>query len=53
MSKAPTAKQRLMWEEMRAGGCIVDGCEANDVIIHHAGTGMGGRKDHEYVFPLW
>ena len=52
MSKAPTAKQRIMWEAMREGGCIVADCERCDVEIHHCGTGGGGRKDHEFVAPL-
>ena len=48
-SKAPTAKQRLMWEEMRSGGCIVCGAHS---LIHHCGTGGGGRKDHDFCIPL-
>ena len=50
MAKAPTKKQREKWERTRKLGCSV--CNALMCEIHHAETGMGGRKDHDKVFAL-
>jgi len=49
MSNAPTKEQKAKWEKMRALGCVLCGATAS---IHHCGTGMGGRKDHDKVAPL-
>lgn len=49
MAKAPTKKQRSRWERIRELGCSV--CKGI-AEIHHALTGMGGRKDHDLVFAL-
>lgn len=49
MVKAPTIKDRERWERIRELGCSVCECFA---AIHHAETGMGGRKDHKKVFAL-
>lgn len=48
MSK-PTKKQYEIFAKLAESGCIVCGNHAN---IHHCGTGMGGRKDHNFVIPL-
>jgi len=50
MAKAATAKQRARWERLRELGCSV--CKAFMPEIHHAKTGMGGRKNHDLVFAL-
>lgn len=49
MTKPSTKKQRALWERLREFGCIICGAHAE---IHHCGTGMGGRKDHDKVIPL-
>ncbi len=33
-------------------GCIVKGCCAQQVTIHHCGTYMGGGRNHKRVLPL-
>lgn len=48
----PTKAQRELWERMRELGCCVDGCGRYSPSIHHIGTGMGGRKDHDQVIPI-
>lgn len=47
---SPTKKQRERWEKLRQMGCCI--CGANDVEIHHAFTGAGGRKNHDLVLNL-
>lgn len=49
MSKQPTKAERAMWDRLASMGCII--C-ASPASIHHAETGMGGRKDHKKVIPL-
>ncbi len=49
MAKPATKVQRERWERLRALGCIICGAQAQ---IHHCGTGMGGRKNHDLVIPL-
>lgn len=54
MKKKPnkaTPDQRERWERLRALGCIVCGSKYL-TLIHHAQTGMGGRKNHDKVIPL-
>lgn len=46
-----TPKQRAMWSRIAALGCIVEDC-GRPATIHHAGTGGGSRKNHDYVIPL-
>lgn len=50
MTKAPTKAQRERWTRIAELGCQV--CGAYEVEIHHALTGMGGRKDHDKVIGL-
>lgn len=54
MAKArpANAAQRARWEIIRALGCIVRGPHYGRTHIHHAGTGGGGRKNHDKVLPL-
>lgn len=49
----PTAAQIVRREKVRALGCCVrtEKCKGY-TQIHHAGTGAGGRKDHEKIMPL-
>lgn len=49
MSKPPTKSQRETWSKLAEHGCVICGAPA---CIHHAGTGMGGRKNHDFVIPL-
>jgi len=52
-AKPPTKKQRARWERIRELGCMVGGLSCKPYTeIHHAGTGGGGRKDHDKVFGL-
>ncbi len=46
---APTKAQKARWSKIADLGCII--CSAPP-CIHHALTGMGGRKDHDKVLPL-
>jgi len=46
---APTKAQRARWDRIASLGCII--C-ASPACIHHAMTGMGGRKNHDLVIPL-
>ena len=48
-AKPPTVADRVLWERLRALGCVTCGAPAS---IHHCFTGMGGRKDHRAVLPL-
>ena len=53
MAKAPTKAQRRRWDRVRGLGCVFhSGACRGPVAIHHAGTGSGGRKDHDKVIPL-
>jgi hypothetical protein len=49
---APTKKQREYWERVRELGCMANNCGADNPEIHHCGTGMGGRKNHDNVVGL-
>lgn len=51
MSSKPTKSDREYWHHVKYLGCIVKSY-GNPPHIHHAGTGMGGRKDHRKVLPL-
>ena len=46
---APTKAQRAHWDKVASMGCMVCGAMPE---IHHAMTGMGGRKNHDLVLPL-
>jgi hypothetical protein len=45
----PTKEQRLRHIRLHFYGCVL--CKGH-ASVHHAETGMGGRKDHDKVFPL-
>lgn len=45
----PTKSQREVWSKLAEHGCVICG---NHAQIHHAGTGGGGRKNHDFVIPL-
>lgn len=49
MAKTPTKAEKSHMESVRALGCIICGGVA---AVHHALTGMGGRKNHMKVLPL-
>ena len=49
MTKPATTAQKKRFERISSMGCVICGGVAN---IHHAGTGSGGRKDHDKVFAL-
>lgn len=51
MAKArqPNAEEKRHHAKVRELGCII--C-VSPTELHHAGTGMGGRKDHMRVIPL-
>lgn len=49
-AKAPTKLEREHMAKVKSLACIV--CNNIPVDIHHAGTGMGGRRDHMKVLPL-
>lgn len=51
MAKArpPNAEEKRHHAKVRDLGCIICGSPA---ALHHAGTGMGGRKDHMKILPL-
>lgn len=51
-AKQPTKAQRKYWELVRELGCCVEGVHIGPIAIHHALTGMGGRKNHDLVLPL-
>lgn len=51
MASPPTKGQRERWSRIVELGCAVEGCP-NPPAIHHCGTGMGGRKDHDRVLGL-
>lgn len=51
MGKAPTKSQKARWDRMANLGCAIEGC-GHAPCIHHAETGMGGRKNHDRVIPL-
>lgn len=51
MTRAPTRMEIARWSRIAALGCIVSGCR-HSACIHHALTGMGGRKNHLKVLPL-
>lgn len=50
MAKAPTLKQRKRWEKIRERGCSV--CGLFYAEVHHAFTGGGRRRNHDFVFGL-
>lgn len=49
MIKAPTKAERSRWQHIVSLGCVICGRPA---MLHHCGTGMGGRKDHSRVLGL-
>lgn len=51
--KSPTKLQREFFENLRQISCAIRNSEcAGAPAIHHAGTSMGGRKDHDKVICL-
>lgn len=61
-AKPPTKTQRERWSKITQLGCYAGrlmGLAASRMApcrnmpsIHHAETGMGGRKDHDKIIPL-
>jgi hypothetical protein len=49
MSTVPTALQKRRFARVAEIGCIICGGIAE---IHHCGTAMGRRKNHDLVIPL-
>jgi hypothetical protein len=49
MSTIPTALQKRRFAKIAELGCIICGGIAE---IHHCGTAMGSRKNHDLVIPL-
>lgn len=45
-----TKAEREHMAKVKLQPCIICGC--GPVDVHHAGTGMGGRKNHMKVLPL-
>lgn len=48
---APTKAQRARWAKILEFGCIIIFCKRKP-SIHHCGTSMGCKKDHDKVLPL-
>lgn len=52
-ARPPNAAERRHWDRVLQVPCIAGpaGCKGR-LMIHHCGTGAGGRKDHMKVLPL-
>jgi len=49
----PTAAQKRRWDKIAAMGCIIGNSECRGApTIHHCGTQMGCRKDHDKTVCL-
>lgn len=52
MGKAPTKKQRERWGRIAELGCLVQDIHFGRMTIHHCGTSMGCKKNHDLVLGL-
>lgn len=48
--KTATKAEKFHMAAVKELPCVV--CGARPVDVHHAGTGMGGRRDHMQILPL-
>lgn len=48
--KPPTKPEKTHMALVKNMPCVI--CGIKPVDVHHAGTGMGGRRDHMKVLPL-